>query len=255
MRREKKFTLFFHTSTLPLSLFFVLLYSVYAYTLICSVVMGKKQTKKSILSDIAKNLLMIMACGALLIALTLLFLGIYTRHGQNVVVPSLENLQIEEADVILKAKGLRVEIVDSVYQRDAVPGAITDQMPKAGNKVKEGRAIYLTIYSKSPQMIAIPELTDYSTRQASALLNSMGFSQLSIQKVPAEYSDLVVSVEYKGKRLAPEEKIPAGSPLTLVVTSGALADSLRIDNEYIVPPNGNGFQPENRSGAIDNSFF
>jgi hypothetical protein len=75
----------------------------------------------------------------------------------------------------------------------------------------------------------------------------MGFSQLSIQKVPAEYSGLVVSVEYKGKRLAPEEKIPAGSPLTLVVTSGALTDSLQIDNEYIVPPNS--------SEAIDNSFF
>ncbi len=221
--------------------------------------MSKKQTKTTILSNsIVKNLLMIIICGLLLVVLALLLLNVYTRHGQNVVVPALENLQIGEANTILRAKGLHAEIVDSIYQRDAVPGAIIDQRPKAGNKVKEGRAIYLTIYAKNPQMVAVPELTDYSTRQASALLNSIGFTQLSIQEVPAEYSGLVVAVEYRGKRLTPDEKIPAGSPLTLIVTSGALADSLRIDNEYIVPPGerseGNGIQPGG-DGAIDDSFF
>lgn len=221
--------------------------------------MSKKQTKTTILSNsIVKNLLMIIICGILLVVLALLLLNVYTRHGQNVVVPALENLQIGEANTILRAKGLHAEIVDSIYQRDAVPGAIIDQRPKAGNKVKEGRAIYLTIYAKNPQMVAVPELTDYSTRQASALLNSIGFTQLSIQEVPAEYSGLVVAVEYRGKRLTPDEKIPAGSPLTLIVTSGALADSLRIDNEYIVPPGerseGNGIQPGG-DGAIDDSFF
>lgn len=221
--------------------------------------MSKKQTEKSIFGNsILKNLLMIIVCGTLLVVLALLLLSAYTRHGQNVIVPTLERLQIEEANTILRAKGLHAEIVDSIYQRDAVPGAIIDQTPKAGNKVKEGRAIYLTIYSKNPQMIAIPELTDYSTRQASALLNSIGFTQLSIQEVPAEYSGLVVAVEYRGKRLVPEEKVPAGSPLTLVVTSGVLADSLRIDNEYIVPPERinrrNGLQPGG-DGAIDDSFF
>jgi len=35
--------------------------------------------------------------------------------------------------------------VDSIYQRNAVPGAIIDQTPKAGNKVKQGRSIYITI--------------------------------------------------------------------------------------------------------------
>lgn len=199
---------------------------------------------------------MIIACGALLVVLALLLLNVYTRHGQNEVVPALENLQIEEANTILKAKGLHAEVIDSIYQRDAVPGAIIDQTPKAGNKVKEGRAIYLTIYSKNPQLIAVPELTDYSSRQATALLNSLGFKNLSIHEVPAEYSGLVVAVEYRGKRLTAEEKVPAGAPLTLVVTSGVLADTLKIDNEYIVPPGGlNGDLPPAGDGTIDDSFF
>ncbi len=221
--------------------------------------MSKKQIQTFFFrNSIFKNLLMIIASGIVLIALALLLLNMYTRHGHNVIVPALENLQIDEAKTILKAKGIHAEVVDSIYQREAVPGAIIDQRPKAGNKVKEGRAIYLTIYARNPQLIAVPELTDYSTRQATALLNSMGFSQISIQEVAAEYSGLVVAVEYRGKRLAADEKIPAGSPITLVVTSGILTDSTRIDNEYIVPPdvenNANDAQQGN-GGAIDDSFF
>jgi beta-lactam-binding protein with PASTA domain len=221
--------------------------------------MSKKQTKKFIFGNsILKNLLIIIVSGLLLILLALFFLNIYTRHGQNVVVPALEGLQVEEANTILKSKGLHAAVVDSIYHRDAVPGAIMDQTPKSGNKVKEGRAIYITIYSVSPQQVAVPGLVDYSTRQATALLNSMGFTQMTIEEVPSEYSGLVVAVKYRGKTLSPEEKIPAGAPLTLVVTSGVLADSLSINNEYIVPPgqieHGNNMQPADE-GEIDNSFF
>ncbi len=218
---------------------------------------SKKQTEKTIFGNhILKNLLIIIACGILLILLALLFLNVYTRHGQNVVVPTLEGLQINEANTILHAKGLHAEIVDSIYRRDAVPGAIIDQTPKAGNKVKEGRSIYITIYSRTPQQVSVPGLVDYSTRQAVALLNSLGFTQLTMEKIPAEYSGLVLAVKYRGKTLAPEEKIPAGSPLTLVVTSGILADSLHVDDEYIVAPGANnGNDPVQQDGTIDDSFF
>jgi beta-lactam-binding protein with PASTA domain len=218
---------------------------------------SKKQSEKTIFGNhILKNLLIIIACGILLILLALLFLNVYTRHGQNVVVPTLEGLQLNEANTILHAKGLHAEIVDSVYSRNAVPGAIIDQTPKAGNKVKEGRSIYITIYSKTPQQVSVPGLVDYSTRQAVALLNSLGFTQLTMEKIPAEYSGLVMAVKYRGKTLAPEEKIPAGSPLTLVVTSGTQADSLNMDNEYILIPGADNGNDSLRQGrAIDDSFF
>jgi hypothetical protein len=168
------------------------------------------------------------------------------------------DLQIEEANIILKAKGLHAEIVDSVYNRDAVPGAILDQTPKADNKVKEGRSIYVTVYSKNPQQIAVPGLVDYSTRQAVALLNSLGFTQISIQEVPSEYSGLVMAVEYRGRALLPDEKIPAGSPLNLVVSSSTLADSLGVNDEIIIAPGISDIDTGNQSsgeGIFDDSFF
>lgn len=215
--------------------------------------MSKKKSSRPIFgNNIFKNLLAIIAAGGLLIALALIFLHVYTRHGHNVVVPNLEGLQVEEANIILNARGIHAEIVDSIYRPDAVPGAIIDQTPKANNNVKEGRAIYITIYSKSPQEVAVPGLVDYSTRQAVALLNSLGFDHISIEEVPSQYSGLVLAVEHRGKKLAPDERIPAGSPLKLVVSSSALADSLHIDDEYILTPGANDRPVE---GGIDDSLF
>lgn len=221
--------------------------------------MSKKQAKKPLFgNNIIKNLTMIVITGGLLVILTLVFLHLYTRHGQNIVVPKLEGLQLNEANTILNAKGLNVEIIDSIYSRDAVPGAILDQTPKANNKVKEGRSIYVTVYSRSPQQIVVPELVNYSTRQALALLNSLGFTQISIEEVPYEYSGLVLAVEYHGRAIAPDEKIPAGSPLNLVVSSSQLTDSLGVDNEVIIAPGQLGDQNTNLSrenGQFDESFF
>lgn len=220
--------------------------------------MSKKQSPKSLFGGhIIKNLLMMAAAALLLVLLALLFLSIYTRHGQQVEIPSLGGLQAEEANRLLHAKGLHAEIVDSVYFRDGVPGAVIDQTPKAGNKVKEGRAIYITIYSRTPQMVSVPELVDYSTRQAMAMLTSMGFNQIAIEEIPAEYAGLVVAVKYHGRPLAAEEKIPAASPITLVVTKAFDRDSLSMENDYNSLPQQptNGQRELGNGGNIDDTFF
>ncbi len=220
--------------------------------------MSKKQSPKILFrGSIIKNLLAIAASGLLLALLALLFLGIYTRHGEQVEIPSLEGLQAEEANTLLRAKGLHAEVVDSVYFRDGVPGAVIDQTPKAGNKVKKGRAIYITIYSRTPQLVSVPGLADYSTRQAMAMLTSMGFNQIAIEEIPSQYAGLVVAVKYLGRTLASDEKVPLASPLTLVVTKSFVGDSVIIGNDYNLPPG----QPANErnnpggEGAIDDTFF
>lgn len=223
--------------------------------------MGKKNKKKRFPGNsILLNLIAIGIVGVLLLVLTLLFLNIYTRHGHNVNVPELHGLQAEEAKAILKSKGLSALIIDSIYKLDAVPGSVIEQTPKPGNRVKEGRSIYLTIYAYSPQQIAVPELIDFSTRQAVSLLNSIGFNDIAIEEVPAQYHGLVMSVEFRGRKLLPDEQIPAGSPLKLVVGSGIRSDSLDFDSEYIVSPeldssvSGTGNNSEKKSD-MDDSFF
>jgi len=104
-------------------------------------------------------------------------------------------------------------------------------------------------YIQKPQQISIPELADYSLRQAEALLSSMGFDQLSIEKVPSQYDGLVIAVEYKGRTLR-ATKNTGRAPLTLVVGTTQLSDSLNIDNDYIISPR-SGVDSENHSQSPD----
>ncbi len=214
-------------------------------------------------NKILKHLIMIVVSGFLVIILTLFLLNVYTRHGQNVIVPTLHGLQVDEAKTILESKGLHVEVIDSIYKKEAVPGAIIDQTPKPDNKVKEGRAIYVTIHSKKPQEITVPALVDYSSRQAIALLTSIGFNDLEVEEVPSQYAGLVIAVEYRGKTLVANDKVPVGAPLKLMVGSGVLTDSLSVDREYIVSPGNDAPQSTEtapkkvikEATKLDESFF
>jgi beta-lactam-binding protein with PASTA domain len=208
--------------------------------------MGKKKSNKTQVIRILKHFLAIIVTGVVLIVGTLFFLNVYTKHGHSIDVPRLDGLQVSEAGTILRAKGLNIEILDSIYQRSAVPGAIIDQRPTANNNVKIGRTVYVTIFAQNPPQILIQNLEDYSVRQAVAHLNSLGFTQIDINEVPSQHTGIVLAVEYRGRVLTGEEKIPAGSPLTLRV--GRVVMDLPDTEEET-----DEFQPE-RQGGIDDPF-
>lgn len=155
-----------------------------------------------------------------LIIVVLFALNSYTKHGEFIKVPSVKGLQIEEANGILKSSGLSYEISDSLYQKGGVPGAIIEQTPKENSNIKGGRIIYLTVQAKGEQMIPIPELKDFSRRQAEAQLHSLGFRNIHIEEVPSAYAGIVISVSYKGRELTPNQKVPKGAPLQMTVGAG-----------------------------------
>lgn len=207
--------------------------------------MGKKKNDNKLsVKKILIHFAAICATAVLLVFLTLAYLNIYTRHGQSVDVPRIEGLQISEAQSILRAKGLRINILDSIYVRDAVPGAIFDQKPSPNNNVKIGRTVYVTIFASNPRAVAVPDVEGYTQRQVMARLNSMGFDQIAIHEEPSPHAGLVLGVEYRGRRLEPGERVPQGSPLRLIVGAGT-----QVEEEVDVTiPVGS---PQ---AGIDNSF-
>ncbi len=171
-----------------------------------------------------KNILLMASIFLILVAIILVILGIYTRHDESITVPLVKGLQVEDAKGILKSSNLHYEVVDSIFKIGGVPGAIIEQTPKEQSKVKEGRTVFLTIQAKSVQMVAIPELKDYSRRQAEAQLNSLGFDKIIIDEVPSAYAGIVISVGYKGQVLSPNQKVPKGATLRMTVGAGGESD-------------------------------
>jgi beta-lactam-binding protein with PASTA domain len=175
-----------------------------------------------------KNLLLMATVIVALIIVVLIALDFYTKHNESITVPSVKGLQAEEAMNILRSSNLGYEISDSVYQAEGVPGSVIEQVPMGESNVKKGRTVFLIVKARGVQMVAIPELKDFSRRQAEAQLNSLGFTRIIIEEVPATYKGLVISVSYRGKNIVPGQKIPKGA--SLVLTVGAGGDTQQEDS-------------------------
>lgn len=202
--------------------------------------------KKIIGNIYFKNIALMIIIFAVLIFIALFGLDKYTRHNEKIEVPYLKGLQVEEAAAILRSSGLEYEVVDSIFEKKGVPGSVLEQIPKEKSYVKGGRSIYLTVQAKAEQLVPIPDLEDYSQRQAQALLNSLGFNNIQISEVKSEYKGLVIAVEYKGIPIKGGQKVPKGSVLVMKVGSGG-EESSDTDTE-IVP------ETTNQNNEIDPLF-
>ena len=151
-------------------------------------------------------------------------------------------------------KGLACVISDSTYVKDKPAGCILDYNPAAGQKVKEGRIIYLTINAINIPLQAVPDVADNSSlRQAEARILASGFKLNDIEYMAGE-KDWVYGVKYQDRVLAMGEKVPMGATLTLMVGNGGEemqeGDSLSADE---------GAEPRevvtSESSAADESWF
>lgn len=200
--------------------------------------------------DFLKNHRIITTLLLMLLVTIILFIGLniwlnsYTRHNDATKLPSVKYMPIDEATHILQRHGLRYEIIDSIYNENATPGIVMEQIPAPDSKIKEGRVIYLTINAFSPRTIRLPHLINTSVRQAKAQLLSVGFKNIEIEYKKSPYKDLVLDIKQNGQPVCGGEHIAASTMIVLVVGDGitnedgsSVNDSLNqeeviIDNDF-----------------------
>lgn len=105
---------------------------------------------------------------------TLLWLRIYTHHGQRILVPDLSGLTEDEVADVCIARHLRYQIIDSVYSNDMPRGTVIKQNPTGSSAVKKNRRIFLTMNAVNPEMVSMPQLVGLSIRQARLALQNAG---------------------------------------------------------------------------------
>lgn len=165
------------------------------------------------------NALAALGITIFLILFIIVFLRVYTNHGDSVEIPDLKGKSTSEVASILDQKDLRFEIRDSVYSIETSPGTVLDQFPKPGMKVKENRMIYLTICALSQELIPMPQLTDISYRQATNLIESSGLIAGKVEYKQSEFLNLVLEQKVNGRVIRKGEMIPKGSTVDLVLGS------------------------------------
>lgn len=142
---------------------------------------------------------------------------IYTRHGNEIEMPTFIG---QDADVLLKdslSKDFIVVVSDYVYDKEHEAGTILTQNPLPNEKVKRGRKVYLTVASSVPPKVKMPALKDVSRRQAEIMLEAIGLKLTNVINKPSPYEDVVLEQLYKGRAIAPGTEISMGESITLVV--------------------------------------
>jgi len=137
--------------------------------------MGEKKQKKGFFNHwIVRNLLICVILVVVMVVGSMVFLNVATKHNQELVVPDFSNMTVPEAEALAAQSGMRVEVTDSVFVKRMKKGAVRDQNPAPGAKVKEGRRITLTINALNSKKVTMPNLVGLSMRQAMAELQSRG---------------------------------------------------------------------------------
>jgi len=177
--------------------------------------------KKFLVSkDFLKHLGLAIAIAIIIIFLTLLWLSIYTRHGQSRPVPDLYGLTIEEAEKTVTKNKMRFQVVDSVYTNIVPRGCVVEQNPVAGFEVKKNRRIMATINAFNPEMVEMPDLLELSKRQALSLIESSGLEIGKLNYKPDLAVDYVLEQLYHGKPVEPGDSVQKGSVIDLVLGKG-----------------------------------
>jgi beta-lactam-binding protein with PASTA domain len=177
--------------------------------------------KEFVISKVfVKNLALAVAFVVGMIMILLIWLNIYTRHGQARPVPDFYGLNLKETAVLAKKNKLKFEVIDSVYTTVVSAGCIAEQNPVPGFKVKKRRRILLTINAFKPEMVKVPNLVGLPIRQALSMIQSAGLEIGERRYIPDLSVDFVIKQLHNGKEVAEGDSIQKGSGIDLVLGKG-----------------------------------
>lgn len=166
---------------------------------------------------ILKHLVAAFFVVVVLIAGAIIFLNVVTKHGQELVVPDLSNLSVEQADSVASSRDMVIDVTDSVFVKRMRRGAVYRQNPVPGSHVKSGRRISLTINAINAKKITMPNLVGLSMRQAKAELLSRGLLLGKLIYVQDLATNNVLKQIYENSEIEPGSMIDSESVIDLVV--------------------------------------
>ena len=208
--------------------------------------MKKNQSKRR------PKVLINILCGAALVAVLFLsvniLLRVVTQHNITVTVPDLVGEDRASAQALAEQNNLQLVITDSVYVSRFRRGCVYAQNPKAGEKVKKGRKIYLTMNASHEKQVLMPDLVGYSLRQAKVELTSRKLKLGKLFYVNDIATNNVLAQMRSGQAIAPGTSIDVGTVIDLQL-------GLDPEDAFSAMPDFTGYKYQRALSSLqDNSF-
>ena len=162
----------------------------------------------------------------LLLLVDRVIMPVVVHWGEACVVPDLTDLSLKEAEIVLKRRGLNLEVLTEVHDPAKPPGAILSQIPHSNTRVREGRTVKITV-SKGGKTVLVPKLEGISIRQAELLLVHEGLELGEVSWVSSDSfpQDVVIA-----STPSSETSVPLGMSINLRVSLGIKPDTVVVPN-------------------------
>ncbi len=134
----------------------------------------------------------------------------------DVPVPDVTGLSVEEAERILAESRLRMAVELEVFDNEVPAGHIISQDPKANRMKKENQVVFVRV-SKGPEHVYMPSVIGLSHREAQLALTQAGFTLGEAKFVQTGDHPVNTVIDQEPK---PDEYVALGSPVVLVVSQG-----------------------------------
>ncbi|WP_314729535.1 Stk1 family PASTA domain-containing Ser/Thr kinase [Peptostreptococcus stomatis] len=113
-------------------------------------------------------------------------LGLFNKdNSENVTVPSVVNMTVEEAQKSLEGTGLKLVVKSEEYSNGVSKDRIITQTPNENTTLKKGDSVSV-IVSKGNSKVPVPNVVGLKLSQAEKLLND---NKLVLGNVKYEYND------------------------------------------------------------------
>lgn len=172
----------------------------------------------------------------------------YTDHGDEIEVPGLTGINIDDLEQMNFNGDFQYLVIDSVYDDHFNQREIVLQDPLPGSMVKKGRKIYITIVATQPEMVLMPDFVDLSLRQALMELKSNSLKLDKLVYVTNFAKNAVLAQKIEGDTVVAGTEVLKGTPVELVLGKG-------ISNEKIEIPFLIGMTENEAIKTLNNSSF
>lgn len=132
----------------------------------------------------------------------LLWLKVYTNHGQKLELPDYNEMQLSKAKSDAKDNSFEIIVNDSLFKVGIPGGQILTQNPVAGSLVKENRKVYVDISRYNATVNSLSDLPMMYGREFNSVKRSL--AHLEINSKIARYKhdigepDHILEVYYNG---------------------------------------------------------
>ena len=140
-------------------------------------------------------------------------------HSEETVkMPNLIGMKLNDAERTIGSLDLKLSKVNELFSDQYSPGTVINQSPRAGQLVKKGRDVYLTV-SQGREEVEVPNLIGQNIRNSRILLKNYGLDIGNITYVNDEnygVDTVVAQSPVAGSRVV------YGKTVDLVVSRGSV---------------------------------